>query len=304
MLKITVGMATCGVSAGAAKVYETFRGLVEGDGGQGDARLHRVPRDVLPRAAGRGRRREEQVHYGDVDEKKAKQIFQGHVLGGTPVEEFLVLRNFTEGPEQGYLARQVKIVLRNCGYIDPESIEEYEAARRLPGPPQGPRRDDARGGHRRGHSRVRPARPRRRRLPHRHEVAVRARRRRATTKYVICNADEGDPGAFMDRSVLEGDPHAVLEGMIIAGYAIGASHGYIYCRAEYPLAIERLKHRHRSRREENGLPGRRTSSAPASASTSSSRRAPAPSSAARRRRSSPPSRASAGCRGRGRRSPP
>ena len=60
-------------------------------------------------------------------------------------------------------------------------------------------------------------------------------------KYVICNADEGDPGAFMDRSVLEGDPHALLEGMIIAGYAIGAPEGYIYCRAEYPLAIERLK---------------------------------------------------------------
>ena len=59
-------------------------------------------------------------------------------------------------------------------------------------------------------------------------------------KYVLCNADEGDPGAFMDRSVLEGDPHAVLEGMIIGGYAIGAVKGYIYCRAEYPLAIKML----------------------------------------------------------------
>jgi NADH:ubiquinone oxidoreductase subunit F (NADH-binding) len=60
-------------------------------------------------------------------------------------------------------------------------------------------------------------------------------------KYVVCNADEGDPGAFMDRSVLEGDPHTVLEGMMIAAYAIGASHGYVYCRAEYPLAVKRLK---------------------------------------------------------------
>jgi NADH-quinone oxidoreductase subunit F len=59
-------------------------------------------------------------------------------------------------------------------------------------------------------------------------------------KYIVCNADEGDPGAFMDRSVLEGDPHAVIEGMIIAGYAIGATEGYIYCRAEYPIAIKRL----------------------------------------------------------------
>ncbi|GAH98310.1 unnamed protein product, partial [marine sediment metagenome] len=59
-------------------------------------------------------------------------------------------------------------------------------------------------------------------------------------KYLVCNADEGDPGAFMNRSVLEGDPHAVLEGMLIAAYTIGATHGYIYCRAEYPLALERL----------------------------------------------------------------
>ena len=68
-----------------------------------------------------------------------------------------------------------------------------------------------------------------------------ARRSKATPKYVICNADEGDPGAFMDRSILEGDPHSVIEGMAIAGYAVGAAEGYIYCRAEYPLAIARLK---------------------------------------------------------------
>ena len=75
-----------------------------------------------------------------------------------------------------------------------------------------------------------------------------------TTKYVICNADEGDPGAFMDRSVLESDPHRVLEGMIIAGYAVGASQGYIYVRAEYPLAIKRLQTAH-SRGAAAGLSG-------------------------------------------------
>jgi NADH:ubiquinone oxidoreductase subunit F (NADH-binding) len=68
-----------------------------------------------------------------------------------------------------------------------------------------------------------------------------ARRSQNWPKYVICNADEGDPGAFMDRSILEGDPHSVMEGMTIAGYAIGAREGYVYCRAEYPLAIKRLK---------------------------------------------------------------
>lgn len=68
-----------------------------------------------------------------------------------------------------------------------------------------------------------------------------ARQSKGDIKYLICNADEGDPGAFMDRAVLEGDPHRVVEGMVIAAYAIGASEGYIYCRAEYPLAIKRLK---------------------------------------------------------------
>ena len=239
MVKITVGMATCGVSAGAAKVFETFRGLVEGDGGK--ATLHatgclgmcyREPLVEIDDGAGK-------YLYGDVDEKKAKAIFRGHVLGGHPVEEHLVLRNFTEGPEQGFLARQVKIVLRNCGYLDPDSIEDYE------------RRD----GYRAIRKVLAEMTP---------EAVIQAiadsglrgrggagfptgqkwkfgREAPGDVKYVVCNADEGDPGAFMDRSVLEGDPHTVLEGMMIAAYAIGASHGYVYCRAEYPLAVKRLK---------------------------------------------------------------
>ena len=88
---------------------------------------------------------------------------------------------------------------------------------------------------------VRPARPRRRRLPHRTESGALPLPTTRDQKYVCCNADEGDPGAFMDRSVLEGDPHAVLEAMAIAGYAIGASQGYIYVRAEYPIAVKRLQ---------------------------------------------------------------
>ena len=73
-------------------------------------------------------------------------------------------------------------------------------------------------------------------------MAVDARAEANTPKYLVCNADEGDPGAFMDRSVLEGDPHRVIEGMLLGALAIGADHGYIYCRAEYPLAIKRLLH--------------------------------------------------------------
>lgn len=239
MVKITVGLATCGVSAGAAKVFETFRRLVQGDGGT--ATLHatgclgmcyREPLVEVDDGTAK-------YLYGDVDEKKAAAIFRRHAVGGTPVEEYLVLRNFTEGPEQGFLARQVKIVLRNCGYLDPDSIEDYE------------RRD----GYRAIRKVLAEMTP---------EAVIQViadsglrgrggagfptgqkwkfgRQAPGDVKYVVCNADEGDPGAFMDRSVLEGDPHTVLEGMMIAAYAIGASHGYVYCRAEYPLAVKRLK---------------------------------------------------------------
>jgi NADH-quinone oxidoreductase subunit F len=239
MVKITVGMATCGVSAGAAKVFETFRGLVDGDGGK--ATLHatgclgmcyREPLVEIDDGTGT-------YLYGDVDEKKAKAIFRDHVLGGRPVEEHLVLRNFTEGPEEGFLARQVKIVLRNCGYIDPDSIEDYE------------RRDGYRA-IRKVLAEMTPEQV----IQTMADSGLRGRGGAGfptgqkwkfgrgapgDVKYVVCNADEGDPGAFMDRSVLEGDPHSVLEGMMIAAHAIGASHGYIYCRAEYPLAVKRLK---------------------------------------------------------------
>ena len=129
----------------------------------------------------------------------------------------------------------------------------------------------------------RAARPGRGRLPDRAEVGHRSPRRPAAQKYVVCNGDEGDPGAFMDRSVMESDPHRVLEGMAIAGYAVGASQGFVYVRGEYPLAVERL--------QQGDQPGDEAAacSAPASSarrSTSASTCASAPgrSSAARRRR--------------------
>jgi len=239
MVNITVGMATCGVSAGAAKVFEVFRALAESNAGKAKlgatgclGMCYREPLVEVDDGSGK-------YIYGEVDGKKAKQIFQGHVLGGEPVEQYLVLRNFTEGREYDYLARQVKIVLRNCGYLDPDSIEDYE------------RRD--------GYKAIRKVLAE---MTPEEVIQVIAdsglrgrggagfptgqkwkfgRQAPGDVKYVVCNADEGDPGAFMDRSVLEGDPHTVLEGMMIAAYAIGASHGYIYCRAEYPLAVKRLK---------------------------------------------------------------
>jgi bidirectional [NiFe] hydrogenase diaphorase subunit len=138
-----------------------------------------------------------------------------------------------------FFTRQHKIVLENCGRIDPESIDDYQAA----------------GGYRALTKVVTEMTPQqvidevtRSGLRGRGGAGYPAGLKWATvakqigpTKYVVCNADEGDPGAFMDRSVLESDPHRVLEGMAIAAYAVGAQHGYVYCRAEYPLAVQRLK---------------------------------------------------------------
>ncbi|MFA6032859.1 MAG: NADH-quinone oxidoreductase subunit NuoF [Myxococcota bacterium] len=239
MIKFTVGMATCGVSAGAGKVMEVLKSLTaasEGKAAIGSTGcMGMCYREPLVEVDAGGTK----YIYGDVNEKKAAEIFDSHIKSGVPKDEYLVLKNYSEGPEFGYLERQVKIVLRNCGFMDPDSIEDYE------------KRD--------GYKAIR------------HVLAnvgadeliklmidsgLRgrggagfptgqkwkfARMSQGDTKYVICNADEGDPGAFMDRSVLEGDPHSVIEGMMIAGFAIGAEHGYIYCRAEYPLAVRRLK---------------------------------------------------------------
>ena len=167
-----------------------------------------------------------------------------HVAAEDAVE---VLDGLEKGPVRRLLCptdvpffqRQQKIVLENSGVIDPERIEEYIAASGYQGLLQ-------------ALTEMTP-------LEVIEQVTKSSLRGRGgagyptglkwstvykavgTQKYVICNADEGDPGAFMDRSVLESDPHRVLEGMLIAAYAVGASEGYIYVRAEYPLAIKRLK---------------------------------------------------------------
>jgi len=138
-----------------------------------------------------------------------------------------------------FFTRQTKVVLENCGRIDPENIDDYIAAagyRALTKAvtemtPQQVIDEVTRSGLRGRGGAGYPAGLK----------WATVAKQVATTKYVVCNADEGDPGAFMDRSVLESDPHRVLEGMAIAAYAVGAQRGYVYCRAEYPLAVQRLK---------------------------------------------------------------
>ena len=132
--------------------------------------------------------------------------------------------------------KQYRIALRNCGLINPEDIYEYisvggyEALGKVISTMSGKQVVDlVKSSGLRGRGGAG--------FPTGLKWEI-TRKEKATPKYLFCNADEGDPGAFMDRSILEGDPHSVLEGMAIAGYAIGASQGYIYIRAEYPLAIK------------------------------------------------------------------
>jgi bidirectional [NiFe] hydrogenase diaphorase subunit len=171
--------------------------------------------------------------YQRVDEAVARRIVDEHLVNGTVVKENAV---DTSHP---FFSSQLKVVLENCGRIDTEKIEEYiavdgyQALAKVVSELQPPevieeiRKSGLRGRGGAGY-------------PTGLKWGI-VRKVPSDTKYVVCNADEGDPGAFMDRSVLEGDPHRILEGMAIAGYAVGAQQGYVYVRAEYPLAIDRLR---------------------------------------------------------------
>jgi NADH:ubiquinone oxidoreductase subunit F (NADH-binding)/(2Fe-2S) ferredoxin/NAD-dependent dihydropyrimidine dehydrogenase PreA subunit len=180
------------------------------------------------------------VAVGDIDE-----IIEQHLIKGKPVarlivdEEFLYNRFFRIFGDVAFFGKQMRIALRNCGIMDPESIDDYLSLRGYEAlatvltsmKPQEVVNEIKLSGLRgRGGGG----------FPTGLKWEMTAREK-SDEKYVICNADEGDPGAFMDRSAIEGDPHTVLEGIIIGGYAIGATRGIVYIRAEYPLAIKRLE---------------------------------------------------------------
>jgi len=170
--------------------------------------------------------------YQFVKPEMVNRIVEAHVLSARPVEEWLV------GPDYyAFHKKQTKILLNQCGHIDPEDIDEYISIGGYKGAKKALSQDSfevieeirASGLRGRGGAGFLTGL--------KWEFCYRTRE---DTKYIICNADEGDPGAFMDRAVIEGNPHSVIEGMIIGGYAIGAKQGYVYIRAEYPLAIKRL----------------------------------------------------------------
>ncbi len=184
------------------------------------------------------------IIYGNVQVADVTEIVESHLVGNKAVTRLIIQQDslynrfFRIFGDARFFGRQMRICLRNCGIIDPENIDDYLALRGYEAlamalekmTPQQVidevKKSGLRGRGGAGFS-----------TGLKWELTA---REPGDEKYVICNADEGDPGAFMDRSAIEGDPHTVLEGMIIAGYAVGASKGIIYIRAEYPLAIKRL----------------------------------------------------------------
>ena len=240
MKQIIIGLGSCGIAAGGVKVKDTLAALVAKSGQDITLRetgcmgmCYKEPMLEVVDDAGHS------TLYGNVDEAKAAQIFKQHITGNVPLEQDVVLNSVGGGSEQSFLARQVRVVLSRCGKIDPESIDDALA--------QG-----AYQGLEKAVKTMTPAEV----IDEITRAGLQGRggagfptglkwkfaaQNEAEQKYIICNADEGDPGAFMDRSILEGDPHSVIEGLIIGGYAIGATKGYIYARAEYPIAIRRLK---------------------------------------------------------------
>ncbi|MCS7233700.1 MAG: NADH-quinone oxidoreductase subunit NuoF [Synergistetes bacterium] len=179
----------------------------------------------------------QKVGLSDVD-----LIVEEHLLKGRVVKELLAKDEAAvrvSKEEIPFFAKQEKIVLANCGVIDPENIEEYIAANGYEALARVLERmtpDEVISMMEKSNLRGRGGAGFPTGLKWRF-----VRSAKGEPKYVVCNGDEGDPGAFMDRAILEGDPHAVLEGMLIAAYAVGSKQGYIYVRAEYPLAIKRLQ---------------------------------------------------------------
>jgi NADH-quinone oxidoreductase subunit F len=243
---ILVGLATCGMAAGANGVLKAIKGELTKRNIQaniipvgciGLCYLEPIVDIVKP-----GHPR---ISYCRVTPENVIKLIEDYLVDDNPRPD-MALGNFGEDSfagiprfyEHPMLKPQVRIATRNCGNINPEDINHYIAKdgyyalhQALSMNPEDVIKEVEKSGLR---GRGGAGFPTWRKWDE-------ARRSEATPKFVVCNADEGDPGAFMDRSVLEGDPHSVVEGMSIAGYSVGTPNGYIYVRAEYPLAVRRLQ---------------------------------------------------------------
>ncbi|RJP60970.1 MAG: NADH-quinone oxidoreductase subunit NuoF [Ignavibacteriales bacterium] len=243
---IFIGMGTCGLASGADKVKlaieeelqkKNLKAIIVPTGCIGYCAKEVLVDIKLPD--------EERICYCEVTPKDISELIQKTIIEHDIYKEKLL---GTHGDGKGGLRRiqditffrkQKRIVLENCGIINPDSIDEFisrggfkglDKALRLMSPREVVKEILESGLRGRGGGGFPTGK--------KWEMAL---NKKANQKYLICNADEGDPGAFMDRSILESDPYRLVEGMIIGAYAIGASYAYIYCRAEYPLAIKRLQ---------------------------------------------------------------
>ncbi len=232
-MKIVIGQGSCGIATGAKKTEAEFEKLIKENaldvaldftGCVGVCYLEPIV-DVYDD--------EHLTRYVKVQPDKVERIIKEHIIEKKPVKDFEI-----SDVDNEFIKKQTRIVLRNCGLINPERLEEYleiggyEATKKVL---TSMSQDDVIEAIKTSGLRGRGGAG----FPTWFKWNA-AKSNNGKRKFIVCNADEGDPGAFMDRSVLEGDPHALIEGMIIGGYAMGASEGIIYCRAEYPLAIKRL----------------------------------------------------------------
>ncbi len=255
---IYIGAATCGRSAGALGVKQAFQDELQKRGI--DANLIEVGcfgpcfAEPLINIAKPGR---PNILYRNVTGKMAVELVENYIINDDPSPQY-AFGTLGEGKidginvlmETSFFKSQARELFRNCGIIDPTNIDHYIAHEGYSGlekvlsmkPTEVIAEIKTSGLRGRGGGGFPAGR--------KWEACLQAE---GKEKFVVCNADEGDPGAFMDRSVLEADPHAVLEGMIIAGYTVGAQRGYIYVRAEYPLAIKRLQTAIQQAREQNVL---------------------------------------------------
>ena len=238
MKKIKVGLGTCGISAGGELVFNKLKeeiktknlGIEVNETGCMGMCYEEALVEVIDD--------NDSFLYSNVTVDKVGRIVNEHLINNKPVIEWIIKSNEIS-KEDDFLKNQKRIVLRNCGVIDPTSIDEYiehdgykAIEKVLKSFTQQEVIDLIIKSGLRGRGGAGFTTGMKWKF---------ANQEKSKKKYIVCNADEGDPGAFMDRSVLEGDPHSVLEGMMIAAYAIGSDEAYIYCRAEYPLAIKRLR---------------------------------------------------------------
>ncbi|MDH4232830.1 MAG: NADH-quinone oxidoreductase subunit NuoF [Nitrospirota bacterium] len=233
-------MGPAGIAAGGKEVLDAFQKSLSEAGIPAEVKEHcsshqvgclgLCARDVLVEVHMNG----EKATYQYVKPDMAGRIVREHIIGGAAVQEWL-----TDSDYEQFYSKQFKIVLSDCGKFDPEDIDAYIAA----GGYEPTREvlttwlpddvtDEIKASGIRGRGGAG--------FPTGLKWEL-ARRSKSDQKYIICNADEGDPGAFMDRAVIEGNPHSVIEGMLIAAFAIGSHKGYVYIRAEYPLAVKRLR---------------------------------------------------------------